>query len=229
MNDQQSFLKFTKGNSYLPKGTWTLNLPSGYTCPGAKDCLAFADRKTGKITNGQHQKYRCYSATMERYPAVRAVGWHNFDLLRKFNHYEDSKRDVLIANLILLSLPDKAKFIRIHTSGDFFSQSYFDAWMIVARSRPDITFWAFTKSVHFWTMSKWTAPSNYTLQASLGGEYDNLAHIRPFKTARVVESLDEAKKLGLPVDDNDRLAMTGTASFALILNQNKKKQAPLHQ
>ena len=54
-------LKFKNANGKLKKMAQklgvtlkTFTLPAGYTCPGAKDCLAFADRKTGKITDGEH-------------------------------------------------------------------------------------------------------------------------------------------------------------------------------
>ena len=49
-------LKFKNANGKLKKMAQklgvtlkTFTLPAGYTCAGAKDCLAFADRKTGKI------------------------------------------------------------------------------------------------------------------------------------------------------------------------------------
>ena len=40
-------LKFTFENAKL-KGIWHYSLPSGHTCPGAKSCLTFAHRETGK-------------------------------------------------------------------------------------------------------------------------------------------------------------------------------------
>ena len=52
-------LKFNfGGNAKLSKEIVTFSLPSGYSCPGAKDCLAKADRETGKIIDGKHQKFR---------------------------------------------------------------------------------------------------------------------------------------------------------------------------
>ena len=43
-----SLLRFTFGNAKL-KGIYHYSLPSGYTCPGAKNCKTFADEHTGKI------------------------------------------------------------------------------------------------------------------------------------------------------------------------------------
>ena len=56
-------LKFSpmKNNTKLKKiGNWadhyvgyTFSLPSGYSCPGASECLSKADKDTGKITDGK--------------------------------------------------------------------------------------------------------------------------------------------------------------------------------
>ena len=58
MND---LLKFGEPNSKLKKLTKklklklkTFSLPSGWTCPGAKECHSRADRETVKIKAGKH-------------------------------------------------------------------------------------------------------------------------------------------------------------------------------
>ena len=48
--------------------------------------------------------------------------------------------------LILDSLSPFAGYVRLHVSGDFFSQDYFDAWVEVARHRPRTLFYAYTKA-----------------------------------------------------------------------------------
>ena len=81
-------LRITFENAKL-KGIWHYSLPSGYSCPGAKNCYTKADRETGKITDLQTPDadgviYRCYAAMDEaRRPNVRAVRWDNFDLLKE--------------------------------------------------------------------------------------------------------------------------------------------------
>ena len=84
----------------------TFSLPSGYTCPGAKECLSYANRKTGKIKDGQHTKFRCFQASAEAvYPSLRNMVWNNFDALRKVSKDADDGQDVnAMANLILESL-----------------------------------------------------------------------------------------------------------------------------
>jgi len=58
-------LKFGKANSKLKKledkklvKLITFTLPSGHTCPGAKDCLSKADKVTGKLKDGKHRGRR---------------------------------------------------------------------------------------------------------------------------------------------------------------------------
>lgn len=205
---ESNLLRFSKGNAYLPKDTYTFSLPSGWTCPGADACLSKCDRTTGKIKDGPNTKFRCYAATCERYPAVRAAVWHNFDLLKGLTSYG-------AMSLILESIPPKAKNLRIHVHGDFFSQDYFDAWIGAAGVRRDMRFWAFTKSVPFWVARLNAIPSNLELQASLGGKHDALAHLHRLKFAKVVFSEEQAAAEGLEFDHDDSKAMAPGPSFAL--------------
>ena len=102
----------------------TFSLPSGYTCPGARECLSFANRKTGKIKDGKHTKFRCFQASAEAtYPSLRKMVWNNYDALR------EAKTVVKMVKLIMKSL-EQVKFdiLRVHVGGDFFSKEYFRAW-----------------------------------------------------------------------------------------------------
>ena len=72
-------LRITFENAKL-KGIYHFSLPSGHSCPGAKNCLTKADRVTGKITDKQTEvdgmTFRCYAAMDEaRRPNVRKVRW----------------------------------------------------------------------------------------------------------------------------------------------------------
>jgi hypothetical protein len=203
---------FTKANRYLfdPKA-WSWNLPSGWSCPAALECLAKANRETGKITNGPHQKYKCYSAMTERYPSVRKRLWANYEAVR-------GKKPGEVEALLQGILPKKAKLIRIHSAGDFFSQDYFDGWVEFARNNEQIRFWAFTKSLPFWVTRLGSIPPNLELQASYGGRHDDLIQQYGLKFARVVWSQAEADSLGLKIDTNDMMAAFSGPSFALMEN-----------
>ena len=69
---KSNLLKFGEPNAKLKKlakklrlKLKTFSLPSGWTCPGAKDCHSRADRDTGKIKDGKHTEFRCFQASAE--------------------------------------------------------------------------------------------------------------------------------------------------------------------
>lgn len=43
-------------------------------------------------------------------------------------------------------LPDDAKLVRIHVSGDFSSVEYVEDWIVLAESRPEVDFFCYTRS-----------------------------------------------------------------------------------
>lgn len=213
-------LKFGNANSKLEKlqnllqeKVVTFSLPSGFACPGALDCLAFANRHNGKITDGKETKFRCFQASGEAlYPSLRNMVWHNFELLK---NCADS---AAMANLIQGSLPKFFKVCRVHIGGDFFSQNYFDAWLVVARTNPSKIFYAYTKSLNFWLYRLKDIPANFVLTASRGGKFDHLIDQHNLKCAEVVFSEQEANVKNLEIDHDDSHAAMGTKSFALLIH-----------
>ena len=204
-----STVKFSGPMPYYEDKVYEFNLPAGHTCPQASECLLKADRETGKMTHGKNQVFRCYAAMTERFPAVRDARWSNLEAIR-------ASKDMV--NLISTAIPKKANRIRIHGSGDFFKQSYFDAWLEIARLNPDILFWAFTKSVQFWIKRMDTVPANLILQASRGGKQDRLIDEHNLKSATVYKTIALAKASGLPLDVDDKYACSNLGSFALVDN-----------
>lgn len=210
-------LKFSQGNAKLDKNIFTFSLPSGFACPHALDCLSKANRETGKITDGKKTAFRCFSASQEAlYPTVRKQRWHNFDALK------GATKDQM-SGLIFLSIPSKATMIRIHVGGDFFSQAYFDAWIDVARLMPEVTFYAYTKSLPYWIARLGSIPSNLILTASRGGRKDDLIDQYNLREARVVFSVEEAESLGLEIDHDDSHAYRNGPSFALLIHGTQPK------
>lgn len=57
----------------------------------------------------------------------------------------------------------RIRMLRIHESGDFYSQEYLNAWYTLARTFPAITFYAYTKSFHLDFAGR---PANMRLIAS---------------------------------------------------------------
>jgi len=203
---------FTTGNTYLfAPDAWTWNLPSGFTCPAATACLTYADERTGAITNGPQQTFKCYSAVTERFPGVRKRCWANFRAVQKKDADE-------VFKTLQKIWPARAQFVRIHAGGDFFSQDYFDGWLQVCRAHPSVRFWAFTKSLTYWLARLDDIPANLNLQASYGGRHDALIEQHGLKYALVVYSAAEAAERGLAFDTDDLMAAYGSESFALLEN-----------
>lgn len=212
-------LNFARGNSKLGKNVVVFNLPAGHHCPFAKDCLSYSDRNTGKITDGKHTKFRCYAASEEaRHPNVRASRWHNYQTLKNAGKDANSIADIIIRNL-----PSRSNIIRIHSSGDFFHQEYFDAWLLVASHFPDKLFYSYTKSIRYWLTRKNDIPENFILTASFGGKEDHLILHNNLRYSKVVNSVEEADSLSLELDHNDLLAQKSGNSFALLIHGTQPK------
>jgi len=209
---KSDLLKFNRGNAKLGRDIWTFSLPAGFSCPGALECLSKANRETGKITDGADTKFRCFAASDEaQYKNTRLQRWHNFELLK-------GKSTAEMSELIQASLPRQAGIIRVHVSGDFFNQFYFDAWMHVARCQPLRTFYAYTKSLPFWLRRIGDIPKNFALNASRGGAHDELIAKHDLKYAEVVFSTKEAEDKKLEIDHDDSHAYKSGKPFALLIH-----------
>jgi hypothetical protein len=223
MSEQKPKLSFvTGGNAKLEKSITTFSLPAGYTCPGASLCKARFDIKVGKIIDGPKAEFRCFAASQEAmYTNVRDSRWKNRELLAKARTKE------AMTELLLYSIPKQSKHIRVHVSGDFFNQEYFNAWIDVAVARPDILFYAYTKSLKFWVQRLKDVPDNLVLTASRGGTDDHLIDEYGLRQSVVVFHPDEAKALGLEIDHDDHLAYTkGVDSFALLIHGGQAANSP---
>ena len=209
-------LSFQKGNAKLGKLIYTFSIVSGYTCPFAKDCLAKVDRITGKLTDGPDTQFRCFSASQEAlFPAVRKSRWENFEKI------QNAIKNNNLVELILNSIPKKATIIRVHVAGDFYNQTYFNAWMQVARNRPDIIFYAYTKSIGFWINQLDNIPNNFKLNASYGGKQDTLIEQYNLKYAKVVYSVEQAGDM--VIDHDDTSAYMRDESFCLLIHNTQPK------
>jgi hypothetical protein len=133
---------------------------------------------------------------------------------------------VLLRDLIDLSLtmqPPK-ELVRVHESGDFWTENYMKAWLMVAAQRPKQKFYAFTKSLGMWYNLRDVIPSNFYLTASQGGTLDYLIgkYSDVFtRVAYVVYTEEQAEKLGLQIDHDDSHCL-GNKSFALLVHGSQR-------
>jgi len=199
-------MKFIKNDKYYSTEVYEWNLPTGHSCPFAKECLVKVDKETGLFENSSNQ-YRCYAASAERFPGVREMRWRNYEWVKKGNKP---------------IVPRKAKAVRIHASGDFFNQAYFDLWLNLCIENPRVEFWAFTKSLNYWVNRIKFIPKNLVLTASKGGKHDKLIEKHNLKYCTVVKSIEEGKALGGRFDWDDDEARKPFTNFLLLDNDNYK-------
>jgi hypothetical protein len=200
--------RFSRGNSKLPDSTLTFSLPAGHTCPGARACRAMADRATGKITDGDGQLFRCYEASIENFrPAVRSNRWRNYDLLRGVTTSTDMA-ELLLAG-IAAARDHKATHVRWFTGGDLYSRTLLQGVLKAAEGTPELSHYFYSKSLALLAPGHRliAMPTNVRVTASYGGVFDQMIRSGVFpRTARVVNTYDEAARYTIPIDFNDRLA-----------------------
>jgi hypothetical protein len=116
------------------------------------------------------------------------------------------------------------KLVRVHESGDFWTENYMRAWLMVAQERPNQKFYAYTKSLGMWLNLKDIIPPNFYLTASFGGTLDYLIPKYPEvfqRVAYVVYTEQEAADRGLEIDHSDALCL-GTKPFALLVHGSQR-------
>lgn len=197
-------LKWTLNNAKLAKTTGEagayrvagFGLPAVQTCPRAGEC-----RKVCYATQGSY-----------RFSGVVAARAHNLALARAPRFAETLKAD-------MAAIAAKFNVVRIHDSGDFFSQKYLDAWVAAARAFPGVIFYAYTKSFAHLNFS--AAPENFRVTQSLGGKDDlkvdlNKPHARIFAD-------DAARVAAGYLDGNvsDALAIEGAVKIGLVYHGNR--------
>ena len=199
---------------------YSVSLLSGFSCPSATDCQAWAIeyRVTGnrRLQDGKRAKFRCFSANQEvQYTNLYNQRKYNFDLVKKKSLEE-------LEELIVNSIPTPADIIRVHVGGDFLSKDYMLAWYNSAKSHKDIRFYAYTKSVIWMQELESERPENFSMNASRGGKHDAVIDEFGMKSAEVVFHPSETD---LPIDHNERHAIENRGSFALLLHGTQKKQS----
>ena len=118
------------GNRKLDKSIYCFSIPPIMTCLNYKKCF-----KT------------CYAVNI--YDAYKEAkkSWDSNFILTK-----DSRKFI---NRILAEIKKRnPTVIRIHVSGDFYSQKYINSWFIIAKASPSVKFYGFSKCFKNFKCSK---------------------------------------------------------------------------
>jgi hypothetical protein len=157
--------KLLSQNSELrPEGIYNWTLPAFAiklnngenfnVCPNAGACASFCYARNGtylfKNVRGRH---------------IQNLEYILEEPKRWFTHMFNEVNQPKMAN----------KYIRIHDSGDFFSEAYLKMWLLIASLTPQVTFYCYTKEVSmFKRVVEPNCPKNFRYLYSMGGKEDHL-------------------------------------------------------
>jgi len=242
MKNKKQYLQVAKSNQKFDKRkdkrlVLSISLLAGVTCPFALECLSRAvvkERivlKDGSIKlklsvqDGPQTVFRCFSASQEaQYYQTYLARLMNFNMVKQAYKIDgiSGVTDLLEASLKASQAKktiDLYQLVRWHVSGDFFKDWYFLAWVELARRNPLWTIYGYTKAIPIVLKYKRKIPKNMVVNLSYGGTHDHLIKRSKMKSAIVVYSKAEAKRLGLKIDKDDSLASDRNhGSFALLIH-----------
>ena len=124
---------------------------------------------------------------------------------------------------MLKEIDDKrAERIRIHDSGDFYSEEYLDKWISIMQARPNVEFYAYTKMVSMFKRRAKDLPKNFKLVFSFGGTEDKLIDVTNDRHSLVFESLEDLKRAGYADASNqDDIALGKNPRIGLVYHGTK--------
>lgn len=183
---------------------WAGRLPDGRTyntCPSAGVCAKVCYARNGTYL----------------FPAVKAR--HQANLAYVLDDLEGWEAQMTAE---VGSSRHRDGWVRVHDSGDFFSDAYLTAWLDIARATPDVTFYAYTKEVErFRRLAEVDAPDNFLWVYSYGGTQD--AQLDPGRD-RVADVFPDPDHTTWPAawssqDASDLLAVIGPPLVGIPANR----------
>jgi hypothetical protein len=158
----------------------------------------------------------CFGAGACRGPCFAKQGRYLMDSVMnpRIRNLAATMEDSFVADMIqALGRRRSYNTVRIHDSGDFYSQSYLDKWIQIANALPGKTFYAYTKAL---TLDFTQVPANFRITQSVGGKFDRMIdrsrpHSRIFR--------DEAARVNAGyIDGNasDLPAISGEIRIGLV-------------
>lgn len=145
--------RMVRGNMKL-KNILIFDLPAVRTCLNCSDC-----------------KDRCYARKAERM-------YKNSAIFRETNLVLFLSDKELLKSLIISQLEaTKKKVIRLHSSGDFFSQSYINFWNEIIKLFPEKKFYTYTKVDKILDFSEIEKNKNFNLILSYIGDKLNFGSL----------------------------------------------------
>lgn len=189
-------------NFTLP--AWVVELPDGShfnVCPNAGACAKFCYARNGTYlfpkVRGKHlsnlQAAQDGSFVWGVLEELRSKKFRPKGVPRDIPGLEDTSHLSLWVQEWLVK---GGQAVRIHDSGDFFSEEYLNQWIYLARVVPDVLFYAYTKEVALIKDRRWAFPANFLTIFSMGGRQDHLVDKDTDRHADVFPDLDAIAEAG---------------------------------
>jgi hypothetical protein len=84
--------------------------------------------------------YGCYALRVARYPSVKKAWEENYKISQS-----PEFSDIAVGELLALKRKG-IKYVRVHTSGEFYEQEYVNKWSEIAGRLDSLTFYVYTKN-----------------------------------------------------------------------------------
>ena len=121
------------------------------------------------------------------YAQKGAYVWSNVAPAFKWR-YDQTKSATFVDDMVSEIVRKKADMVRVHDSGDYYSNEYIDKWMAIAEALPHVRFYSYTKSVPLFLSRVW--PDNFDIIFSEGGTKDDLIDYDKHRHCRIFDSYE---------------------------------------
>ena len=198
----------TQNSELRRSGVWNWSIPAHLvelsdgsrfnTCPQAGPCarVCYAKFNTYRFSNvlARHtlnlELVLRHGDEWER-RMIAELGARRFLPSGRPHHLDHDLDDRWLHGWVMLG----GKAVRIHDAGDFFDLEYLARWARIAERRPDVLFYAYTKSVAL-VRSFGPLPVNLRILFSLGGMEDHLVDRDADRHADVFPDLESLTAAG---------------------------------
>jgi hypothetical protein len=161
-------------------------------CPFAKDCIKFCYAKKGAYNFGN----------------VKPLFEQRYNL---------TKSEIFIEAINDSIKAKKVDILRIHDSGDFYSNEYINKWITIAKENKNVIFYAYTKSIPLF--EKINLPKNFIIIYSYGSKVDNLIDVSKHRHSKIFDDEEQLIKEGyINASKNDLNAIRSNKKVGLIFH-----------
>lgn len=196
-------------NWTIPAWRTTLTDGSAFTtCPNASACVRFCYARQGAYR--WPQVHAAHLRNLE-FALNDTEAWQNAIIgelqARRFRPTGNPRivpginPETDVDNWMRDWMNDGGAAVRIHDSGDFFSDDYLQAWINIASAVTDVLFYAYSKEVEMVRRLSDQFPPNMRVLFSTGGKQDHLIDPDTDRHADVFENNEAIKAAGYESQD----------------------------